>query len=56
MVSRCLEWGVSEHRNVREYLYRAFESQCRFPRDDKRIGALRARLAGEFGRPGDDPQ
>ena len=50
MIGKCLEWGKNEHDNVREYLYRSLESQCRFPRDDKRIGALRARLAREFGR------
>lgn len=56
MIGRCLEWGGNEHQNVREYLYRALESQCRFPRDDKRIGALRARLAREFGRKGSAPE
>ena len=49
MVARCLEWGCNEHRNVREYLYRALASQMRYPREDERIRGLRTRLASEFG-------
>ncbi len=48
IVARCLEWGGSEHRNVRQYLHRALASGDGFPAEDERIVALRAQLAREF--------
>jgi FkbM family methyltransferase len=48
MVRRCLEWGTNEHRNVRQYLQRAFASSGEYPRDDRRIASLRRDLDREF--------
>src|SRR5205085_8730536 len=52
MIARCMEWGTNEHRNVREYLHRAFSSQFDFPRDDFRVARLREQLAVEFDATG----
>jgi FkbM family methyltransferase len=49
MIARCLEWGTSEHRNVREYLHRAFAADTAYPENDRRLIDLRRRLADEFG-------
>jgi FkbM family methyltransferase len=49
MVRKCVEWGTNEHRNVRQYLHRAFASRSSYPRNNERIVALRAQLAQEFG-------
>jgi len=48
MIQRCLEWGTSEHRNVREYLAQAMRSDATYPKDDPRITELRACLGREF--------
>jgi len=49
IVARCMEWGTNEHRNVREYLHKAFDSASEYPRSDARIIALRRDLDREFG-------
>lgn len=49
MVRRCVEWGASEHPNVREYLHKAFASRVEFPKEDAQIVELRRVLAAEFG-------
>ena len=52
MVGRCLAWGTNEHRNVREYLFRALSSDVAYPVADPRIVGLRQELEREFGASG----
>ena len=47
-VHRCLEWGRSEHKPVRKYLYNAMKGNLDFPHGDQRIEQLVHELAQEF--------
>ena len=53
MTNRCLEWGASEHSNVRKYLRDAMLSaSANYPRDDSRLSDLLSNLNAEFGETG----
>jgi FkbM family methyltransferase len=47
MIDRCLEWGNSEHPNVRQYLFAAMTSESTYPRHDARLKELFVRLGQE---------
>jgi FkbM family methyltransferase len=46
-VQRCLQWGKSQHQNVREYLYKAMKSDLDYPKDDPRLIQLKFELSKE---------